>query len=284
MAEIGRDILVNPELLVDSSFSEARREHADLLKGTSEAQRLEIEAEVSNLRSSAIAQVEELARVFGSTCEAKDLGALTDLSESLRDQYKLIAANIGVDRDLTKIAQEILDSYSSRADRNDFPRHLARITMPTGTAFLQVVHALNVYAEERSLGPLIARSDFGDNRWMDIQEEIPFRVEPGKAQHVQKLTGSVWQSWSSCFEKYGRGAPVGIIALVDACERISNGGRYGIIDRNRRSSEVLRGSKMEYALHFVSGRGVMLYDLDPRVGTDGCYFVKDLTKKNPFKS
>lgn len=146
---------------------------------------------------------------------------------------------------ITGFGKSIVDSLG-------FKQHLngeIEITLPAGQTVEGMGGMLN--AEFRSRYSGWARNIFPENDffWLENESRTDLRMEPGVTYRFRVIQESIFgPRWDQRWEGY-EFAPLGAVALAEACARLESGGGSGLSPHLR----VIRGATPDAALDLVLG-------------------------------
>lgn len=132
------------------------------------------------------------------------------------------------------------------------------LTLPVGMTIQEAGKLLNAAAKEKGMTyPVFAEAsaDF----WAKNEADPELQTKPGQTYRFKIPSHSLDMKRVEQEAKYGnRGAPLGALAIAEACERLNQGTLFPRVDRSMGTTEKawVRGSAPGVALRFYEKHGV----------------------------
>jgi hypothetical protein len=177
----------------------------------------------------------------------EDIANMVKASELLD---KLIAINEGRTSLETEVtAQTILQGFRKLDDG------VIELTLPVGTTIQDAGNILNAAAKEKGMKYPVF-NDGNAEFWEKIEAITDLQTKPGKTYRFKIPTDSLRKTKIEQVRDHGEGAPLGAIAIAEACERL-NTENNGTLFKDAGGNKVwVRGSTPGVVLYSSDGDGV----------------------------
>jgi len=211
----------------------------------------------------------------------------TATEESLRSALEKVAAMRGhLDGEapavqVQVIAKKIMDGYNRDHETGvielTLPKELKRLAQERGTTAIQLAgQILNAAAKENNMEYPV----FDENQaefWAKNEANSDLQTKPGKAYQFKLLTESASKTRAEQEKQYGEGAPLGAIAIAEACELLNTENQHTLFKHREHTLFKHRGGYKVWVRG--SAPGVALFS-DPSggVGVNGCLDVPGLRR------
>ena len=156
-----------------------------------------------------------------------------------------------VEPTLAKVtAKNILDGFKYNKNTGEI-----ELTLPKGVTIQEAGEILNASAKDRQMEkPVFYTED--KEAWSKIEANEKTKTEAGKTYKFSVPTDSVDKTRAKQEQDHGTGAPLGAIAIAEACHRL-NTQNEGTLFKDANGNRVwVRGSASGFALCSRSGYGV----------------------------
>ncbi|MGA1191529.1 MAG: hypothetical protein ACO3XO_04540 [Bdellovibrionota bacterium] len=165
---------------------------------------------------------------------------------------KLIAINeerTNLETEVT--AKTILQGFKKLDDG------VIELTLPFGTSIQEAGKLLNAAAREDGMEYPVFYEGHAD-WWRKNEANGDLQTKPGHTYRFEIVTGAVLKTRSEQVRDHGKAAPLGAIAIAEACERL-NTENSGTLFKADGDKVWVRGSAPGVALHSTANDGVNVY-------------------------
>jgi hypothetical protein len=120
---------------------------------------------------------------------------------------------------------------------------------------------LNAEAKARDMRkPVFYEGD--KETWATIESDVRYKTEAGKTYPFTIPVDSVYKTRGTQEDRYGQGAPLGAIAIAEACHRLNTDNAETLFKDENGNRVWVRGSAPGFALFSDPGRGVDICGAD----------------------
>ncbi|MCB0329147.1 MAG: hypothetical protein KDD70_05775, partial [Bdellovibrionales bacterium] len=209
---------------------------------------LQIVGEQRNLE----AKFAEAIAPIKTALQGKENPTSEDLANMVKARQlldKLIAINEGRTSLETEVTADTILQGFKKLDGG-----VIELTLPVGTTIQEAGKLLNAAAKEKGMKFPVFECDAGF--WAKNEENTSLQTEPGRTYQFKIPTDSVSKTRAEQVRDHGEGAPLGAIAIAEACERL-NTENNGTLFKDANGNKVwVRGSAPGVALHSFADLGV----------------------------
>lgn len=150
-------------------------------------------------------------------------------------------------------AQDILDGFKYNKNTGEI-----ELTLPKGVTIQEAGEILNASAKDRQMEKPVFYTE-NKETWSKIEANQKTKTEAGKTYKFSIPTDSVDKTRAEQEEDHGTGAPLGAIAIAEACHRL-NTQNEGTLFKDANGHRVwVCGSASGFALFSFSSDGVCVY-------------------------
>jgi hypothetical protein len=132
------------------------------------------------------------------------------------------------------------------------------LTLPAGTTIQRAGELLNAAAEEvKGMEyPVFGTFESAVKFWKENEQNHHLHTEPGRTYQFTIQKDSVSKTKSNQVRDHGEGAPLGAIAIAEACERLNTNNKGSLFNGADGGAVWVRGSAPNVALVYAEGWGV----------------------------